>query len=91
MWAALQVARSPFGPELGLVPAEAGSAEGKQRASEVSAEFRGELLHAGYGPFLQRRMARLTEQEEQGGWVDEQLVLQHVGAEQEALRDLVER
>jgi len=60
--AALQVARSPFGPELGLVPAEAGSAEGKQRASEVSAEFRGELLHAGYGPFLQRRMARLTEQ-----------------------------
>ena len=60
--AALQVARSPFGPELGLVPGEAGSAEAKQRASEVSAQLRDELLHAGYGPFLQRRMVRLTEQ-----------------------------
>jgi ATP-dependent exoDNAse (exonuclease V) beta subunit len=45
-----------------MVPGEAGSAEAKQRASEVSAQLREELLHAGYGPFLQRRMERLTEQ-----------------------------
>ncbi len=58
--AALQVARSPFGAQLGLVSAEAGSAEAKQRALEVSGELRSELLHAGYGPFLQRRMEQLT-------------------------------
>lgn len=59
--AALQVARSPFGPDLGLLPADAGSTDAQRRASEVSAELREELLHMGYGPFFQRRMARLTE------------------------------
>ena len=59
--AALQVARSPFGAELGLVPGEVGTKPARQRASEVSAELRDKLMHSGYGPFFQARMKQLTE------------------------------